>query len=102
MDDRSLLHILARMVVLSWHWFNSSAGDRSLVSMGIAQSASKVSCGSALLYLAHWSACLTDLTHASENPLDCGYCRLELSCVMPQDIQKLANWALAYCGPLSE
>ena len=22
--------------------------------------------------------------------------------MMPQDIQKLVNWALAYCGPLSE
>ena len=39
--------------------------------MGIAWSASKVSGGLALLCLAHWSACLTDLMHASANPLDC-------------------------------
>ena len=57
MADGSLLHILARMVVLSWHWYNSSAGDQSLVLMGVDQSASKVSCGSAPLYLALWSAC---------------------------------------------
>ena len=48
-----------------------SAGDGSLVSMGVAQSASRASCGSAPLYLAHWSACLTDLMHALANPLDC-------------------------------
>ena len=69
----SLLHILAGMVVLSQHWYNSSAGDGSLVSIGIAQNASKARCGLALLYLAHWSACLTDLTHAlAVNPLECG------------------------------
>ena len=68
----SLLHILVRMVVLSWHWYNSSAGDGSLVLIGVAQSASKARCGLALLYLACWSACLMDLTHASANPLDCG------------------------------
>ena len=72
MADGSLLHILARMVVLSWHWYNSSAGDGSLLSMGIARRASKARCGSAPLYLARWSACLADLTHASANPLDCG------------------------------
>ena len=72
MADGLLLHILAKIVVLSWHWYNSSAGDGSLVLMGVALSASKVSCGSALLYLAHWSACLTDLMHALVNPLDCG------------------------------
>ena len=71
MADGLLLHILAGMVVLSWHWYNSSAGDGSLVLMGVAQSASKVSCGSAPLYLVHWSACLTDLMHASANTLDC-------------------------------
>ena len=60
------------MVVLSWHWYNSSAGDGSLVSIGVAWSASKARCGSTLLYLAHWSACLTDLMHALANPLDCG------------------------------
>ena len=72
MADGSLLCILAGMVVLSWHWYNSSAGDGSLVLMGVAQSASKASWGSAPLYLAHWSACLTDLMHASANLLDCG------------------------------
>ena len=72
MADGLLLHILAGMVVLSWHWYNSSAGEGSVVLMGVAQSASKVSCGSALLYLACWSACLMDLMHASANPLDCG------------------------------
>ena len=72
MADGSLLQILARMVVLIWHWYNSSAGDGSLVLMGVALSASKVSCGSAPLYLTHWTACLMDLTHASANPLDCG------------------------------
>ena len=72
MDDGSLLQILARMVVLSWHWYNSSAGDGSLVLMGVAQSASKASCGLALLYLACWSACLMDLMHASANLLECG------------------------------
>ena len=72
MDDGSLLQILARMAVLSQCWYNSSAGDGSLVSMGVAQRASRASCGSALLYLAHWSACLTDLMHGLANPLDCG------------------------------
>ena len=61
MADGSLLHILARMVVLSQHWYNSSAGDGSMVSMGVVWSASKASCGLALLYLACWNACLTDL-----------------------------------------
>ena len=65
MADGSLLHILARMVVLRWHWYNSSAGEGSLVLMGVAWIASKVSWGSAPLYLARWSACLTDLMHAS-------------------------------------
>ena len=69
--DGSLLHILAGMVVWSQHWYNSSDGDRSLLSMGIARSASKARCGLAPLYLAHWSACLADLTHASANPLNC-------------------------------
>ena len=46
MDNGLLLQILARMVVLSWHWYNSSAGDGSLVLMGVAQSASRVSCRS--------------------------------------------------------
>ena len=72
MADGSSLHILARMVVLSQHWYNSSAGDESLVSMGVAQSTSSASCGSAPLYLACWSACLTDLMHALANLLDCG------------------------------
>ena len=71
MADGLLLCILARMVVLSWHWYNSSAGDGSLLSMGIAQRASQARCGLAPLYLAHWSASLADLTHASANPLDC-------------------------------
>ena len=52
MADGSLLHILAGMVVLSQHWYNSSAGDGSLLLMGVAQSASKARCGSAPLYLA--------------------------------------------------
>ena len=66
MADGSLLHILAGMVVLSQDWYNSSAGDGSLVSMGVAQSASNVSSGLAPLYLAHWSvfdrldACLSE------------------------------------------
>ena len=72
MADGSLLHILAGMIVLSRHWYNSSAGDGSLVSIGVARSASKARCGLALLYLAHWSVCLIDLMHASVNPLDCG------------------------------
>ena len=70
--DGSLLCILARMVVLSWHWYNSSAGDESLVSTGVTQSASKARCGLVPLYLAHWSVHLMDLMHASANPLDCG------------------------------
>ena len=72
MADGSLLHILARMVVLIQHWYNSSAGDGSLLLMGIAWSASKARCGLAPLYLDHWSACLADLTQTSANPLDCG------------------------------
>ena len=72
MDEGSLLQILAKMVVLSWHWYNSSAGDGNLVSMGAAQSASRASCGLAPLYLVCWSACLMDLMHASANLLDCG------------------------------
>ena len=52
MADGSLLHILARMVVLSRHWYNSSAGDGSLVSMCVAWNASKARRGSAPLYLA--------------------------------------------------
>ena len=59
MADGSLLHILAGMVFLSQHWYNSSAGDGSLVSMGVARSASKVSCGSALLYLGSFK-CMFD------------------------------------------
>ena len=51
--DGSLLCILAGMVVLSWHWHNSSAGDGSLLLMGIAWRASKARCGLAPLYLAH-------------------------------------------------
>ena len=72
MADGSLLLILARMVVLTWHWYNSSAGYGSLLSMGIAQRASKARFGLAPLYLAHWSAYLADLTHALANLLDCG------------------------------
>ena len=72
MADVLLFRILARMVVLSQHWYNSSAGDGSLLSMGVAWSASKGRCGSAPLYLAHWSACLADLTHALANPLGYG------------------------------
>ena len=72
MADGSLLCILAAMVVLSQHWYNSSAEDGSLVLMGVAQSVSKAGCGSAPRYLAHWSACLMDLMHTSVNPLDCG------------------------------
>ena len=72
MADGLLLHILAILVVLNQHWFKSSAGDGSLVLIGVAQSASKARCGSAPLYLALWSACLTDLMHALANPLDCG------------------------------
>ena len=72
MADGSLLHILARLVVLSQHWYNSSAGDGSLLLIAIAWRASKARCGLAPLYLAHWSACLADLTQASANPLDCG------------------------------
>ena len=72
MADGSLLHILAGMVVLSQCWYNSSAGDGSLVLMGVARSASKASWILAPLYLAHWSACLMDLMHALANPLDCG------------------------------
>ena len=45
MADGLVLHILARMVVLSQHWYNSSTGDGSLVSIGVAWSASKVKCG---------------------------------------------------------
>ena len=50
----------------------SSAGDGSLALIGVAQSAIRVSCGLALLYLACWSACFTDFTCASANPFDCG------------------------------
>ena len=57
---------------LIWHWYRSSAGDRSLASMGVAWSAKMVSCGSVPLYLAHWSACFTYFMHASANPFDCG------------------------------
>ena len=72
MADGSLSCILAGMVVLIQHWYNSSAGDGSLPSMGIAQRASKARCGSAPLYVARWSVCLADLTQALANPLDCG------------------------------
>ena len=72
MADGSLLCILARMVVLSQCQYSSSAGDGSLMSMGVAQSAGKASCGLAPLYLALWSVCLMDFMHASANPLDCG------------------------------
>ena len=70
--DGLLLCILARMVVLSQCWYNISAGDGSLVSIGVARSASKARWGLAPLYLACWSVCLTDLMHALANPLDCG------------------------------
>ena len=36
MNDGSLLQILAGMLVLSQHWYNSSAGDGNLVLMGAA------------------------------------------------------------------
>ena len=52
MADGSLLHILAGMVALSQHWYNSSAGDGSLVSIGVVWSASKVRCGLAPQYFA--------------------------------------------------
>ena len=58
--------------VLIWHWYRRSAGDGSLASMGVAWSAKRASCGSAPLYLTHWSACFTDFMHASANPFDCG------------------------------
>ena len=66
----SVLQILTGMVVLIWHWYRSSAGDGSLASMGVARIAKRVSCGSMPLYLACWSACFTDFTHASVNPFD--------------------------------
>ena len=69
---RLVLQILAGMVVLIWHWYRSSAGDGSLALMGVAQRAKRASCGSAPLYLAHWSACFTYFMHASANPFDCG------------------------------
>ena len=69
---RSVLQILAGMVVLIWHQYRSSAGDGNLALMGVAQSTKRVSCGLAPLYLACWSACLTDFTHASANPFDIG------------------------------
>ena len=69
---RSVLQILAGMVVLIWCWYRSSAGDGSLASMGVAQSAKRASCGSVPLYLVHWSACFMDFTDASANPFDCG------------------------------
>ena len=71
MADGLLLHILAGMVVLSQCWYNSSAGDGSLVLMGVAWSASKVSWWLEPLHLAYWSVYLTDLMHALANPLDC-------------------------------
>ena len=40
----SVLQILAGMVVLSQHWYRSSAGDGSLASIGVVQSARRVSC----------------------------------------------------------
>ena len=67
----SVLQILAGMVVLIWHWYRSPAGDGSLASMGVALSTKRVSCGLALLYLAHWSGHFMALTHASVNPFDC-------------------------------
>ena len=68
---RSVLQILAGMVVLIWCWYRSSAGDGSLALMGVAWSAKRVDYGSAPLYLVHWSACFTDFMHASANPFDC-------------------------------
>ena len=62
----------AGMVVLIWHWYRSSAGDGSLVSMGVAQSNKRASCGSVPLYLAHWRGSLMEFTHASANPFNCG------------------------------
>ena len=69
---RSVLQILAGMVVLIWHQYRSSAGEGSLALMGVAWSAKRVCCGLVPLYLAHWSACFMDLTHASVNPFNCG------------------------------
>ena len=68
----SVLQILTGMVVLNWHWYRSSAGDGSLASIGVGQSARRVSCRLVLLYIACWSACFTNFTHASANPFDCG------------------------------
>ena len=66
------LWILAGIVALGWHWYRGSADDGGLALIDVAQSARRVSCGSAPLYLAHWSACFTDFTHASVNPFHCG------------------------------
>ena len=82
MADGSLLHILAGMIVLSQHWYNSPAGDGSLVLMGVAWNASKARCGLALLYLAHWSACLMDLN----------------TCLG----KSIGLWVVWSCGALSE
>ena len=41
--------------------------------MVVAQGAKRASCGSVPLYLVHWSACFMDFTHASANPLNCGW-----------------------------
>ena len=67
----SVFWILAGMVVLSCHWYRSSAGERRLALIGVALSSRRVSCRLAPLHLAHWSACFTDFTHASANPFDC-------------------------------
>ena len=69
MADGSLFHILAGMVVLSQHWYNSSAGDGSLLSIGVAQSASKVGFGLAPLYFAHWSGHLHIVGHCQSEGL---------------------------------
>ena len=59
------------MVVHSWHWYRNLADDGSLVLTGVDWSDRRGSCGKAPLYLEHWTACITDLTEASANPLDC-------------------------------
>ena len=98
----SVLQILAGMVVLSWHWYRRSVGDGSLASIGAAQSARRASCRLALLSSAHWSAWFTAFMHASVNPFNCGKWGLKVSWVIPQEVQKSASWAFAYCRPLSE
>ena len=64
--------------------------------MGVAWNTKRVSCRSALLYLAHWSACFMDFTHASQIYSIVGSEGLRSHVLIPREVQNSVNSALTY------